>query len=64
MMVELVCPFATLGWSGDMSSWAPKLGFSSILYLHSNRAQVHVEPSYLNQNNSWLAYVLSYVIDL
>jgi len=61
MMVELVCPCAKLGWSGYMSSWASKLGFSSILYLHSNRGHVHVEPSYLNQNHSWLAYVLLYV---
>jgi hypothetical protein len=50
--------------SGDVSSWAPRLGFSSILYLHSNRGHVHMEPSYLNQNYSWLAYVLSYVTDL
>ena len=42
----------------------PKLGFSSISNLHSNRGHVCVELSYLNQNHSWLAYVLSYVLDL
>jgi hypothetical protein len=29
MMVELVCPFAILGGSGDVSSWSPKLVFLS-----------------------------------
>ena len=42
----------------------PQAGFLSILCLHLNRGHVHVEPSHLNQNHSWLAYVLSYVLDL
>jgi hypothetical protein len=47
--------------SANVSSWASKLGFSSTLYLHSNKGHIHVEPSHVNQNHSWLAYVFSYV---
>lgn len=32
---------------GRRVKFGPKLGFLSILYLHSNRGYVHVEPSYL-----------------
>jgi hypothetical protein len=63
MMVEMVCPFAILGGRPTCQA-GPQARFSSTLYLHSNRGYVHVEPSYLNQNLSWLAYVISYVIVL
>jgi len=50
-MLYLNGQLAILGRSTDHPSWAPRLVFSSILYLHSNREHVHVEPSYLNKKH-------------